>query len=97
MTAVATTLDHQSPWSLQLPLTLIAKEIKGTGKAEITVLVGDDDSSTIARLRACVGEVTKQSDISHCKRSFTSKLYEIRDRQKECKQLSKKVNVCLYP
>ena len=47
--------------------------------AVVSVLVGDDDSSTISKVRRNVEhEVEKWSDVVHAKRSFGSSLYSIK-------------------
>ena len=47
--------------------------------AVVSVLVGDDDSSTISKVRKNVEhEVEKWSDVVHAKRSFSSSLYSIK-------------------
>ena len=51
--------------------------------AVVSVLVGDDDSSTISRVRKNVEhEVEKWSDVVHTKRSFGSSLYSIKTQNK---------------
>jgi len=59
---------------------------------QVTILVGDDDSSTIKKVRETVNhEVEKWSDIVHAKRSFGSALYSLQSRYKGNKNLSAKV------
>lgn len=51
--------------------------------AVVSVLVGDDDSSTISKVRKNVEhEVEKWSDVVHAKRSFGSSLYSIKKQHK---------------
>ena len=51
----------------------------GEKNAVVSVLVGDDDSSTISKVRKNVEhEVEKWSDVVHNKRSFGSSLYRIK-------------------
>ena len=55
----------------------------GEKKTVVSVLVGDDDSSTISKVRQNVEhEVEKWSDIVHAKRSFGSSLYSIKTQNK---------------
>ena len=55
----------------------------GAKNAVVSVLVGDDDSSTISKVRQNVEhEVEKWSDIVHAKRSFGSSLYSIKTQNK---------------
>ena len=55
----------------------------GEKNAVVSVLVGDDDSSTISRVRKNVEhEVEKWSDVVHTKRSFSSSLYSIKTQNK---------------
>ena len=47
--------------------------------AVVSVLVGDDDSSSISKVRKNVEhEIEKWSDVVHAKRSFGSSLYSIK-------------------
>ena len=50
----------------------LAKKVSlsSSGKVNVAVMVGDDDCATIKHVNDCVGHVTKQSDIGHCKRSL---------------------------
>ena len=51
--------------------------------AVVSVLVGDDDSSTISKVRKNVEhKVEKWSDVVHAKRSFGSSLYRIKTQNK---------------
>ena len=51
--------------------------------AVVSVLVGDEDSSTISKVRQNVEhEVEKWSDVVHAKRSFGSSLYSIKTQNK---------------
>ena len=51
--------------------------------AVVSVLVGDDDSSTISKVRQNVEhEVEKWSNVVHVKRSFGSSLYSIKTQNK---------------
>ena len=51
--------------------------------AVVSVLVGDDDSSTLSKVRQNVEhEVEKWSDVVHAKRSFGSSLYSIKNQNK---------------
>ena len=55
----------------------------GEKNAVVSVLVGDDDSSTISKVRKNVEhEVEKWSDVVHTKRSFGSSLYSIKTQNK---------------
>ena len=55
----------------------------GEKNAVVSVLVGDDDSSTISKVRQNVQhEVEKWSDVVHAKRSFGSSLYSIKTQNK---------------
>ena len=55
----------------------------GEKSAVVSVLVGDDDSSTISKVRQNVEhEVDKWSDVVHAKRSFRSSLYSIKTQNK---------------
>ena len=61
-----------------LCLTVVEKK-----NAVVSVLVGDDDSSTISKVRKNVEhEVEKWSDVVHTKRSFGSSLYRIKTQNK---------------
>ena len=61
-----------------LCLTVVEKK-----NAVVSVLVGDEDSSTICNVRKNVEhEVEKWSDVVHTKRSFGSSLYSIKTKQK---------------
>ena len=56
----------------------------GAKNAVVPVLVGDDDSSTISKVRQNVehDQVEKWSDVVHAKRSFGSSLYSIKTQNK---------------
>ena len=55
----------------------------GEKNAVVSVLVGDDDSSTISKVRKNVEhEIEKWSDVVHTKRSFGSSLYSIKTQNK---------------
>ena len=55
----------------------------GAKKAVVSVLVGDDGSPTISKVRQNVEhEVEKWSDVVHAKRSFASSLYSIKTQNK---------------
>ncbi|XP_068691366.1 uncharacterized protein [Montipora foliosa] len=55
----------------------------GAKNAVVSVLVGDDDSSTISKVRKNVEhEVEKWSDVVHAKSSFGSSLYSIKTQNK---------------
>ena len=55
----------------------------GEKNAVVSVLVGDDDSSTISKVRQNVEhKVEKWSDVVHAKRSFGSSLYSIKTQNK---------------
>ena len=61
-----------------LCLTVVDKK-----NAVVSVLVGDEDSSTICKVRKNVEhEVEKWSDVVHAKRSFGSSLYSIKTQNK---------------
>ena len=66
----------------------LAKECQEHG-AKIACLIEDDDSSTINKLSESVSaDIKKQSDIGHAKRILGSKLYEAKQKQKDCKQIT---------
>lgn len=68
----------------------LVKTCENVNKAQVNVLVGDDDSSTIAKVRGKVKHtVEKWSDITHAKNAFGGSLYGL---QKKHKELSTKVN-----
>ena len=51
--------------------------------AQVSVMVGDEDSATIKKVRESVThEVDKWSDITHAKRSFGSHLYSLQPQHK---------------
>ena len=51
--------------------------------AQVAVLVGDEDSSTIKKVRESVNhEVEKWSDVVHVKRAFGSRLYALQEKYK---------------
>ena len=56
--------------------------------ARIACIVADDDASTLKKLQDEYGNVQKQSDIGHCKRSLGAKLRDAKARSKQCKQLT---------
>ena len=61
-----------------LCLTVVEKK-----NAVVSVLVGDEDSSTICKVRKNVEhEVEKWSDVVHAKRSFGCSLYSIKTQNK---------------
>ena len=64
----------------------LAKDVSSasSGKARVSVMVGDEDSSTIRHVKDAIGDITKHSDIAHCKRSLGSKLYELKAKDKSC-------------
>ena len=57
----------------------IAQSLKSSD-VDIAVLVGDDDSSAIKRLRQKCGEVSKSSDLNHVKKSLGNRLYELKSK-----------------
>ena len=68
----------------------LAQECATKYNAEVQILVGDDDSATIKKVRESVSHnVEKWSDINHAKKSFTTHLYAIQQKFKG--QLSTKV------
>ncbi|XP_044167665.1 uncharacterized protein LOC114976984 [Acropora millepora] len=68
----------------------LSLECSSKHNAEVKILVGDDDSATIKRVKEQVAHhVEKWSDINHAKKSFTSHLYAIQSQFKG--QLSAKV------
>ena len=67
----------------------LVKTCENVNKAQVNVLVGDADSSTIAKVRGKVKHtVEKWSDITHAKKAFGGSLYGL---QKKHKELSTKV------
>ena len=69
--------------------TELVKACGESHKAQVAILVGDDDSSTIKKVRESVNHnVDKWSDIVHAKRAFGSSMYNL---QKRHKNLSGKV------
>ena len=51
--------------------------------AEVKILMGDDDSATVKKVRESVTHyVEKWSDINHAKKSFTSHLYTLQSELK---------------
>ena len=67
----------------------VVKSGDENGEAQMTILVGDDDSSTIKKVRDTLDhDVEKWSDIVHAKRAFASSLYGL---QKSHKKLTVKV------
>ena len=68
----------------------LSLECSSKHNAEVKLLVGDDDSATIKRVKEQVAHhVEKWSDINHAEKSFTSHLYAIQSQFKG--QLSAKV------
>ena len=60
--------------------------------AQVAILVGDDDSSTISKVRENVQhDVKKWSDINHAKRSSGNALYGLQPRYKGDKNITGKV------
>ena len=68
----------------------LAKDLENHG-ARLACLVGDDDASTYKRVVEEIGDVQKHSDIGHAKRGLGSKLIDIKQKNKNCKQLSSTV------
>ncbi|XP_068757667.1 uncharacterized protein [Montipora capricornis] len=69
--------------------TELVKACGESHKAQVAILVGDDDSSTIKKVRESVNHnVDKWSDIVHAKRAFGSSMYNL---QKTHKNVSGKV------
>ena len=67
----------------------LVKSCEENGEAQMAILVGDDDSSTIKKVRDTLDhDVEKWSDIVHAKRAFVSSLYGL---QKSHKKLTAKV------
>ena len=67
----------------------LVKSCEENGEAQMAILVGDDDSSTIKKVRDTLDhDVEKWSDIVHAKRAFASSLYGL---QKSHKKLTAKV------
>ncbi|XP_063400480.1 uncharacterized protein LOC134685041 isoform X2 [Mytilus trossulus] len=64
---------------------MVTEMVKDVGKKGVSVssIVGDEDSTTIARLRANVDkDITKVSDSNHVKKLLGNSLYEIRKKHK---------------
>ena len=81
MTVAAIGQDLQRPWNqmwvLSLPSLVTSKVLK------VAILVGDDDSATIKKVRETVSHaVNKWSDTVHAKRSFGSRLYSLQSKHK---------------
>lgn len=81
------------PWCSLNALTFYGKKINfcgftllnscGEKNVVVSVLVGDDDLSTISKVRKNVEhEVEKWSDVVHAERSFGSSLYSIKTQKK---------------
>ena len=67
----------------------LVKSCEENSEAQMAILVGDDDSSTIKKVRDTLDhDVEKWSDIVHAKRAFASSLYGL---QKSHKKLTAKV------
>ena len=67
----------------------VISAINSSCQARVAQLVGDDDSSTIAKVREMVDvDVEKLSDITHAKRTLGNHLYQLR---KDHKELTEKV------
>ena len=67
----------------------LVKSCEENGEAQMAILVGDDDSSTIKKVRDTLDhDIEKWSDIVHAKRAFASSLYGL---QKSHKKLNAKV------
>ncbi|KAJ7333741.1 hypothetical protein OS493_015829 [Desmophyllum pertusum] len=61
----------------------LAQECANKFNAEVQILVGDDDSATVKKVRESVSHnVEKWSDINHAKKSFTSHLYALQSQFK---------------
>ena len=72
---------HGSSKSMEPSVAVeIAKKIENQG-AHVACLVGDDDSSTLKRLRDEVGDITKQSDTGYFKRSLESNLMKLKHKK----------------
>ena len=68
----------------------LAQKCANKYNAEVQILIGDDDSATVKKVRESVTHnVEKWSDINHAKKSFTSHLYTLKSELKG--QLSTKV------
>ena len=66
----------------------MTKECQEHG-AKIACLIKDDDSSTIKKLSESVSaDIKKQSEIGHAKRRLGTKLYEAKQKQKDCKKIT---------
>lgn len=58
--------------------TELVKACEECHKAQVAILMGDDDSSTIKKVRESVNHnVEKWSDIVHAKRAFGSSMYNL--------------------
>ena len=63
--------------------TELVKACRESHKAQVAILVGDDDSSTIKKVRENVNHnVDKWSDIVHAKRAFGSSYYNLQKTHK---------------
>lgn len=70
----------------------LVQEFSEKHNTQVAILVGDDDSSTIKKVRETVNhEVEKWSDVVHAKRSFGSALYSLQSKYKGDLNLSSKV------
>ncbi|XP_046406334.1 uncharacterized protein LOC124171235 [Ischnura elegans] len=62
-----------------LALELVAQSTPlKAANVKVGTVVGDDDSSTAAKLRSEVGDVKKVSDINHAKKNLGNSLYSLR-------------------
>lgn len=60
--------------------------------AQVVILVGDDDSSTISKVRETVQhDVQKWSDLNHAKKSLGNALYSLQAQNKGTKKITNKV------
>ena len=65
------------------PSMVVEMVRKANETVSIGTLVGDDDTTTIARVRADVDEsIEKCSDKNHVRKSLANELYKVRDRHK---------------
>jgi DNA polymerase III epsilon subunit-like protein len=57
-------------------------ELFDAGNVELGVLVGDEDSSTMASIRVERPDIIKWSDLNHIKKGFNNALYKLQNRHK---------------
>ena len=92
-TAKKITKDVQSPWKVLLLVNFGIKLRYPTPDTQY-IYVGDDDTTTLCQMQEKVPYgVEKWSDITHAKRSLTTRLYNISQHNKftDCSPLTQKV------